>query len=53
MTATHDRLAPVRTYQAQPGTPSLRLPPGACDAHVHVFGPRDRYPYSEVDDARA
>ncbi|MFN7751822.1 MAG: amidohydrolase family protein [Pseudomonadota bacterium] len=48
MTATHDRLAPVRTYQAQPGTPSLRLPPGACDAHVHVFGPRDRYPYSEA-----
>jgi predicted TIM-barrel fold metal-dependent hydrolase len=26
--------------------PSFRLPPGACDAHCHVFGPADRYPYA-------
>lgn len=25
--------------------PSLRVPSGACDCHVHVFGPRERYPY--------
>lgn len=26
-------------------TPSLRLPPGSCNAHSHVFGPRERFPY--------
>jgi 2-pyrone-4,6-dicarboxylate lactonase len=26
------------------GTPSFTVPPGACDAHMHVFGPADRFP---------
>jgi 2-pyrone-4,6-dicarboxylate lactonase len=26
-------------------TPNLRLPPNACDTHVHVFGPYDRFPF--------
>src|SRR3954469_18934982 len=35
----------------QPPDPATRkargmLPPGACDAHCHVFGPADRYPYA-------
>jgi 2-pyrone-4,6-dicarboxylate lactonase len=27
-------------------TPRFRMPPGACDAHCHVFGPGSRYPYA-------
>lgn len=27
-------------------TPAFRLPPLACDAHCHIFGPGDRYPYA-------
>lgn len=29
-----------------PKTPDLVLPEGACDAHCHVFGPGDVFPYS-------
>lgn len=46
MTTAHDPLTPVRTYQAQTASPRLRLPAGACDAHVHVFGPPEDYPYN-------
>lgn len=27
--------------------PGFELPPGACDCHVHVFGPRERYPLAD------
>src|SRR5579862_7048238 len=26
--------------------PKFQAPPGACDAHCHIFGPADRYPYA-------
>jgi predicted TIM-barrel fold metal-dependent hydrolase len=26
--------------------PRFKLPPGACDAHCHVFGPAARFPYA-------
>ena len=29
-----------------PVKPSYAAPPGACDAHCHVFGPGDRFPYA-------
>jgi len=28
------------------GAPDFRAPPGSCDAHFHVFGSGERYPYS-------
>jgi 2-pyrone-4,6-dicarboxylate lactonase len=30
--------------------PAFKMPAGACDAHVHIFGPASRFPY--VDDSR-
>jgi 2-pyrone-4,6-dicarboxylate lactonase len=30
---------------AHEGQPDFTSPPGGCDAHFHVFGPRERYPY--------
>ena len=29
-----------------PVSPTLALPPGACDAHCHVFGPAGKFPYA-------
>ncbi|MGP3769678.1 amidohydrolase family protein [Streptomyces sp. SDT5-1] len=29
-----------------PRTPSLVLPPGSCDAHCHILGPAEVFPYS-------
>jgi 2-pyrone-4,6-dicarboxylate lactonase len=31
---------------AAPSRPRLHLPPGTCDAHVHVFGPVARFPFA-------
>jgi 2-pyrone-4,6-dicarboxylate lactonase len=30
-----------------PSKPETALPPGAWDAHCHVFGPGDRFPYAD------
>lgn len=40
-------MPPVLTYSQHPSTPAFCLPPLACDAHVHVFGPAERFPYAE------
>jgi len=38
---------PQPSFHPAPKKPALRLPAGACDAHVHVFGPRRRFPFAE------
>jgi 2-pyrone-4,6-dicarboxylate lactonase len=33
-------------FHPKPSKPSFRAPPGAVDAHCHVFGPGDVFPYA-------
>jgi D-galactarolactone isomerase len=42
-------VAPATISQrTMPRTPKLKAPPGACDCHLHIYGPRDRYPWVAV-----
>lgn len=34
------------TWHPAPSRPAFTPPPGAVDAHCHVFGPGDRFPYA-------
>jgi 2-pyrone-4,6-dicarboxylate lactonase len=36
----------ILTYNPQTVSPALTLPAGACDSHVHVFGPGAKFPYA-------
>jgi len=38
---------PQPSFHPSPRKLKLRLPRGACDAHVHVFGPRHVFPFAE------
>ena len=37
---------PTLTYNPNPSHPDKQLPSLACDSHVHVFGPADRFAYA-------
>jgi 2-pyrone-4,6-dicarboxylate lactonase len=37
---------PTPSFKAQPRKPRLKLPPGACDTHFHIFGPQSRFPFA-------
>jgi 2-pyrone-4,6-dicarboxylate lactonase len=39
---------PVLTFNPNPSQPRLVLPPGACDSHVHIFGPAAQFPFSDA-----
>jgi 2-pyrone-4,6-dicarboxylate lactonase len=36
-----------QSFHPSPSRPKLELPAGACDAHVHVFGPSRIFPFAE------
>src|SRR5438309_1495633 len=38
---------PKPSFLASPSRPKLKLPAGACDAHVHVFGPQRGFPFAD------
>jgi 2-pyrone-4,6-dicarboxylate lactonase len=37
----------IQTFLANPSKPKFKLPPQACDAHCHIFGPANQFPYVE------
>ena len=37
-------MRPVKPPNPNPHAPRFQLPRGACDTHLHVYGPFDRYP---------
>jgi 2-pyrone-4,6-dicarboxylate lactonase len=37
---------PYIPFHPNPSKPRFKVPPGAVDAHCHVFGPANRFPYA-------
>ncbi|MER5866226.1 amidohydrolase family protein [Kitasatospora sp. NPDC002040] len=42
----HDKTPGWLDWHPEPSRPRLQLPPGAVDAHCHVFGPARTFPYA-------
>ncbi len=38
---------PILTYMRTPSEAKIKLPVGATDTHVHIFGPNNVFPYAE------
>jgi 2-pyrone-4,6-dicarboxylate lactonase len=43
---SRDEAGRIRSWTLAPSKPRFVPPPGAVDAHAHVFGPADRFPFS-------
>jgi 2-pyrone-4,6-dicarboxylate lactonase len=39
---------PILTYMRTPSEAKFKLPVGATDTHVHIFGPNNVFPYAET-----
>jgi 2-pyrone-4,6-dicarboxylate lactonase len=38
---------PAISYNPRPSKSKLKLPPGSCDCHFHVFGPKAEFPFAK------
>src|SRR5262247_1699475 len=38
---------PAISYNPRPSKAKLKPPPGSCDAHFHVFGPKAEFPFAK------
>ena len=41
-----DKDGRIRSWALSPSRPRFAVPPGAVDAHCHVFGPQAEFPFS-------
>ena len=46
MTVTFEKTPGWLDWYAEPSRPHFHLPPGAVDAHCHVFGPAELFPFA-------